>query len=82
MTVGPKSSQSFGLLRISGHLWLVKHLLTSAKMAKSKFDYVRNFEQLDYVLPNTYIVVRLDGKGFHKFTQAHDFVKPNDKRVN
>ncbi|XP_022652468.1 probable tRNA(His) guanylyltransferase isoform X3 [Varroa jacobsoni] len=80
VTVGPKSSQSFGLLRISGHLWLVKHLLTSAKMAKSKFDYVRNFEQLDYVLPNTYIVVRLDGKGFHKFTQAHDFVKPNDKR--
>ncbi|OQR76328.1 putative tRNA(His) guanylyltransferase-like [Tropilaelaps mercedesae] len=49
-------------------------------MAKSKFDYVRYFEQPDSALPNTYIVVRLDGKGFKKFTKIHSFVKPNDKR--
>ncbi|XP_003738789.1 probable tRNA(His) guanylyltransferase [Galendromus occidentalis] len=53
---------------------------TTGSMAKSKFDYVRNFEHIDSVLPNTYIVVRLDGKGFHKFTQTHNFKKPNDSR--
>ena len=50
-------------------------------MAVSKFDYVRHFEQVDSVLLNTYIVVRVDGKGFSKFTQAHNFKKPNDKQV-
>jgi len=25
-------------------------------------------------------VVRIDGKGFTKFTASHNFVKPNDKR--
>lgn len=47
-------------------------------MANSRFDYVRNFEQDDAILPNCWIVVRIDGKAFHKFTQKHDFVKPND----
>lgn len=35
-------------------------------MAKSRFEYVRNFELPDPLLPNTYIVVRIDGRGFHK----------------
>ena len=35
-------------------------------MAKSKFEYVRQFETVDRCLPNTWIVVRIDGKGFHK----------------
>ena len=30
------------------------------------------------MLPNTYIVVRVDGKGFHKFTKFYNFKKPND----
>lgn len=47
-------------------------------MANSRFDYVRNFEQDDTILPNCWIVVRIDGKAFHKFTQKHDFIKPND----
>lgn len=50
-------------------------------MAKSKFEYVRNFESEDKVLPNCWIVVRIDGKGFHKFSQKHNFEKPNDKRA-
>ncbi len=29
-------------------------------------------------MPNTYIVVRIDGKGFSKFTNLHNFEKPND----
>lgn len=36
-------------------------------MAKSKFEYVRNFEADDSCLRNCYIVVRLDGRNFHKW---------------
>jgi len=51
---------------------------TTSKMAKSKFEYVRNFETEDKLLPNSWIVVRIDGKGFHKFSDDHEFIKPND----
>ncbi|CAO1623543.1 unnamed protein product [Sympodiomycopsis kandeliae] len=47
-------------------------------MAGSRFAYVRDFELPDPVLPGVYMVVRIDGKGFHKFSEAHNFVKPND----
>ena len=32
-----------------------------------RFEYVRAFEQPDYLLPNTWIVVRIDGRGFTKY---------------
>ncbi|KAI9146175.1 Thg1 C terminal domain-containing protein, partial [Paraphysoderma sedebokerense] len=55
-------------------------LFSSAhKMANSKFEYVKAFEKEDILLPNTYIVVRIDGKGFHKFASTHEFTKPNDE---
>ncbi|XP_072177429.1 probable tRNA(His) guanylyltransferase [Diadema setosum] len=47
-------------------------------MAKSKFEYVRQFETQDRCLPNCWIVVRIDGKNFHKFSDVHNFKKPND----
>ncbi|KAE8243708.1 hypothetical protein A4X13_0g6981 [Tilletia indica] len=47
-------------------------------MANSKYAYVRNYELPDPVLPNTYMVVRIDGKGFHEFSSQHRFAKPND----
>lgn len=50
-------------------------------MAKSSFEYVKKFEQDDTLLPNTWIVVRLDGKCFHKFSEDHNFQKPNDLRA-
>eukprot|EP00033_Pygsuia_biforma_P001729 GCRY01001936.1.p1 GENE.GCRY01001936.1~~GCRY01001936.1.p1 ORF type:complete len:259 (+),score=18.90 GCRY01001936.1:169-945(+) len=50
-------------------------------MAQSKFEYVRNFELDDSILKNCWIVIRIDGKGFHKFSSAHNFVKPNDNRA-
>jgi tRNA(His) guanylyltransferase len=50
-------------------------------MANSRFAYVRNYEQPDVLLPNTFIVVRLDGKSFHRFSEQHSFVKPNDRRA-
>lgn len=49
-------------------------------MAKSKFEYVRQFEAHDECLPHCWIVIRIDGKGFHRFSEMHNFVKPNDDR--
>lgn len=48
-------------------------------MAKSKFEYVKKFELDDRCLPNSWIVVRIDGKAFHRFSMEHGFQKPNDK---
>ncbi|GJQ80867.1 hypothetical protein Trydic_g14127 [Trypoxylus dichotomus] len=50
-------------------------------MANSKYEYVRKYESDDRLLPNCWLIVRLDGKGFHKFAQKHNFRKPNDSRA-
>ncbi|KAI9047842.1 hypothetical protein LZ554_008550 [Drepanopeziza brunnea f. sp. 'monogermtubi'] len=50
-------------------------------MANSKYEYVKAFEQPDLLIPNTWIVVRIDGRGFHKFASKYDFEKPNDRRA-
>ncbi|KAF6844206.1 tRNA guanylyltransferase [Colletotrichum musicola] len=50
-------------------------------MANSKFEYVKSFEQPDSLLPNTWIVVRVDGRGFTKLCAKYAFKKPNDKRA-
>ncbi|KAK1636022.1 tRNAHis guanylyltransferase [Colletotrichum phormii] len=50
-------------------------------MANSKFEYVKSFEQPDFLLPNTWIVVRIDGRGFTKLCAKYGFEKPNDKRA-
>ncbi|KAK0731401.1 Thg1 C terminal domain-containing protein [Lasiosphaeris hirsuta] len=50
-------------------------------MANSKFEYVKQFEQPDQLLPNTWIVVRIDGRGFTKFSAKYSWEKPNDKRA-
>ncbi|XP_011198234.2 probable tRNA(His) guanylyltransferase [Bactrocera dorsalis] len=69
----------FHLLKRSSEIISQQRVLhTSGGMACSRFEYVKNYEQDDSVLPNVWIVIRLDGKGFHKFSKAHDFAKPND----
>jgi tRNA(His) guanylyltransferase len=50
-------------------------------MANSKYEYVKSFEQPDVLLPNTWIVVRIDGRGFHKLSDRYGFIKPNDRRA-
>jgi tRNA(His) guanylyltransferase len=35
-------------------------------MAKSRFEYVKAYELADNLLPNTFLVVRVDGHAFHK----------------
>lgn len=52
-----------------------------ASMAKSKYEYVRTYERDEVALPTTYLVVRIDGKGFHRFSDQHGFDKPNDRRA-
>ncbi|CAN0015929.1 unnamed protein product [Ectocarpus sp. 4 AP-2014] len=49
-------------------------------MANSRFQYVKKFELSDALLPDTYLVARLDGHRFTKFTAEHGFAKPNDER--
>ncbi len=49
-------------------------------MACSKFEYVKQFEKNDACLLNTWMVVRIDGHSFHRFTHEHNFAKPNDDR--
>ncbi|TFK34606.1 Thg1 C terminal domain-containing protein [Crucibulum laeve] len=50
-------------------------------MANSKYQYVRNFELPDSLLPGTFMVFRLDGHSFHRFSERHNFSKPNDVRA-
>lgn len=49
-------------------------------MANSRFQYVKKFELSDALLPDTYLVTRLDGHRFTNFTAQHGFTKPNDER--
>lgn len=46
-----------------------------------KYDYLKKFQKKEQCLPNSWIVVRLDGKGFTGFTDMHNFKKPNDLRA-
>ncbi|XP_027355426.1 tRNA(His) guanylyltransferase 1-like [Abrus precatorius] len=44
-------------------------------------EYVKSFEFDSKLLPSTWIVVRIDGCHFHRFSEIHEFVKPNDDRA-
>ncbi|XP_019418434.1 PREDICTED: tRNA(His) guanylyltransferase 1-like [Lupinus angustifolius] len=46
-----------------------------------KSEYVHSFEFDTKLMPYTWIVVRLDGCHFHRFSDLHEFVKPNDERA-
>ncbi|CAM6074423.1 unnamed protein product [Sphagnum tenellum] len=50
-------------------------------MANSKYQYVKGFEQNDTLLPQTWIVIRVDGRAFTRFSQVHGFEKPNDMQA-
>lgn len=39
----------------------------------SRFEYVKQFEQPDSLLPNTWIVVRIDGRGFTKYASITSY---------
>lgn len=50
-------------------------------MAGSKYAYVKNYELPDNLLPGTFMIMRIDGHGFHRFSTEHSFAKPNDERA-
>lgn len=55
-------------------------VLAAVTMANSRFQYVKKFELPDVLMQDTYLVTRLDGHRFTKFTAEHGFTKPNDER--
>ncbi|KAF7070629.1 hypothetical protein CFC21_076124 [Triticum aestivum] len=51
-------------------------------MANSKYEYVkREFEFHRHLPASNWIVVRIDGCHFHRFSELHAFEKPNDDRA-
>ncbi|GAB4834626.1 tRNA-His guanylyltransferase [Ancistrocladus abbreviatus] len=48
-------------------------------MKKIDPDYVRSFLFESKLMPSTWIVIRIDGCHFHRFSDVHQFEKPNDK---
>ncbi|CAA2967205.1 tRNA(His) guanylyltransferase 2-like [Olea europaea subsp. europaea] len=50
-------------------------------MANSKYEYVKSFEVEDEIMLPNIIVVHIDGRDFGRFSEVHEFVKPNDKRA-
>ncbi|XP_031209395.1 probable tRNA(His) guanylyltransferase isoform X1 [Mastomys coucha] len=70
-----------GNLLAATSVTLRRCLRLGVAMAKSKFEYVRNFEVEDTCLPHCWVVVRLDGRNFHRFAEKHNFAKPNDSRA-
>ena len=62
-------------------------VVLTASMAKSKWEYVKGFEQEETLLPSCWIVIRLDGHSFTRhaswlavpaYTQCH---QPSDMHV-
>ncbi|XP_028633509.1 probable tRNA(His) guanylyltransferase isoform X1 [Grammomys surdaster] len=70
-----------GSLLAATPVTLRRCLRLGVAMAKSKFEYVRDFEVDDTCLPHCWVVVRLDGRNFHRFAEKHSFAKPNDSRA-
>ncbi|KAL2528077.1 tRNA(His) guanylyltransferase 1 [Forsythia ovata] len=50
-------------------------------MANSKYEYVKSFEVEDEIMLPIIIVVHIDNRDFSRFSEVHEFVKPNDKRA-
>ncbi|QKX61872.1 uncharacterized protein TRUGW13939_09028 [Talaromyces rugulosus] len=51
------------------------------ELPEEEYEYVRTFEQPDSLLPESWIVVRIDGRGFHRLSDKYGFEKPNDRRA-
>ncbi|XP_058005108.1 tRNA(His) guanylyltransferase 1 isoform X3 [Hevea brasiliensis] len=50
-------------------------------MANSKYEYVKSFEANDEVMFPNLIVVRIDGRDFRRFSEVHEFERPNDEKA-
>eukprot|EP00898_Chlorokybus_atmophyticus_P006834 jgi/Chlat1/7151/Chrsp57S06743 len=50
-------------------------------MANSRYEYVKQYELDDRLLPGCWVIVRIDGRGFTRFAEAHKWKKPHDMRA-
>ena len=50
-------------------------------MVNSRFEYVKQFESEDFLLPETYIVVNVNSKNIEQFNQDHPISQPFDNRL-
>ncbi|XP_047954574.1 tRNA(His) guanylyltransferase 1-like isoform X2 [Salvia hispanica] len=64
--------------------WLSKEELGQfcEKLNKTRPDqYIESFQYESRLMLSTWIVVRIDGCHFHRFSDVHEFEKPNDARA-
>ncbi|KAM5562640.1 tRNA(His) guanylyltransferase 1 [Rosa sericea] len=50
-------------------------------IGKVEPDYLKSFQFGKKLMPSMWIVIRIDGCHFHRFTEVHEFVKPNDEQA-
>ncbi|KAI4151512.1 MAG: hypothetical protein LQ341_000899 [Variospora aurantia] len=50
-------------------------------LKQSRYEYIKSFEHHVKLLPNTFLVVRIDGRGFHHLSAKFGLEKPNDRRA-
>ncbi|XP_071717656.1 tRNA(His) guanylyltransferase 1-like [Rutidosis leptorrhynchoides] len=50
-------------------------------MNNMKREYLKLFEFENKLLPFTWIVIRIDGSHFHRFSEVQEFEKPNDEQA-
>lgn len=65
---------------IKNEFWDSLFPLTQKTEKNFKFEYLTSLKRKIQILPHTFLVVRIDGKGFSKFSTTHKFEKPNDIR--
>ncbi|KAL2932094.1 tRNA(His) guanylyltransferase 1 [Bienertia sinuspersici] len=64
------------------HLSLVSELgRVDEDIHKVRPEYLESFQFQDKLMPFTWIVVRIDGCHFHRFSDVHKFKKPNDEQA-
>lgn len=60
--------------------WEKTFVLEQPTKVNAKTDYLKDFEKKSRLLLHAWVVVRIDGKCFHRFSEKHNFAKPNDDR--
>lgn len=50
-------------------------------MVNSRFEYVKQFESEDFLLPDTYIVASVSTRNFDRFAREHSLAQPFDDRL-
>ncbi|KAM5577537.1 hypothetical protein ABKV19_008066 [Rosa sericea] len=64
------------------HKCLLNELGSFSKdIGKVEPDFLKSFQFEKRLTPSTWIVIRIDGCHFHRFSDVHEFVKPNDEQA-